>query len=103
LPTTDGVTWQAPQLGDRHLGSLEPRTREVLHQWVLRRASTLRRAFFEPKPESRSSAYWGVRFVSAPGRDWYQQCLAMMSKGSVRAVCEGASEELGSKMISLAL
>lgn len=103
LPTADGVTSQAPALEDRHLGRFEPRRREVLHQWVLRRASTLRRAFFEPKRGSQSNALWGERFVSAPGRDWYQQCLAMMSKGSVRAVCHKPLSEIELQMICIAL
>jgi len=103
LPPADAVARQAPRLGAMHLGNLEPRVGRAAHQWVLCRADTLRRAFFETRQGSRNMALWGMRFVSAPGRDWYQQCLAMMDKGSVRAACRGAFAALDPKLISRAL
>jgi len=103
LPTAGVLRQQAPRLGATHLECFEPEPREVLHQWVLRRADRLRRAFFEPKPGSPSLALWGQRFVSAPGQDWYQQCLAMMDKASVRAVCRGALSAFEVQRISGAL
>lgn len=89
LPPAAAQRRQAPWLRAKHLRNLEPEPGEILHQWVLRRADALVRGFFEPRPGSRSGALWGQRFVSAFGRDWYQQCLGTMSKASVRNVCRG--------------
>jgi hypothetical protein len=89
LPDAAKLKQQAPGLMAKHLGRTEPGARKILHQWVLDQADHLTKAFFERRPGSRSKRLLGDRFVNAYGRDWYQQCIGMMSKASVRAACRG--------------
>lgn len=103
LPPAAALRREAPRLEAEHLGNIEPEARKSLHRWVLRRADTLRRAFFEPRPGAGSTALWGSRFVSAHGRDWYQQCLAMMSKAAVRVACRGVFSAMDEMRAGLAL
>ncbi len=103
LPAAAVVQEQTAGLTKLHLGGFEPEARLILRHWVLRRADTLRRAFFEPRPDSDRAALWGERFVAAPGDDWFQQCLGTMSKGSVRAVCQGDLLALSDRVDRLAL
>jgi hypothetical protein len=95
LPDASTQRRQADRLAARHLARLAAEPRRLVHRWVLRRADTLRQAFFEPRPGSASDDLWGQRYARAAGRDWYQRCLATMSKATTRRVCRGGCDALG--------
>ena len=87
----------------KHLGLTRPGVAEILNRWVLSRADHLTTVYFERRPlfrarplarplarsRSRSKRLWGERFVGVHGRDWYQECLSMMSRWAVHAACRG--------------
>ncbi len=93
LPDAATRRRQAPGLLATHLRLTRPGVGEILNRWVLSRADLLAKVYFERRPRSRarsrSRGLWGERFRGTHGRDWYQECLSMMSGSAVHAACRG--------------
>ncbi len=89
LPDAATRARQAPGFMEKHLRLTRPGVGEILNRWVLARAVRLSKVYFECRPGFRPPRLWGDRFVNVFGRDWYQECLSMMSRSAVHAACRG--------------
>lgn len=95
LPDAVTLRKQASPLMSKHLGHTKPRARKILHQQVMKTATTLQKSFFLYPKGSKSNKLLGDRFVNSYGPDWYKQSLSLILSNGSRNACLGAYKLMG--------